>query len=228
MEDVSNLNYIAIGVSVLSLLFSVTALYIVNFWEGKINSTAPSQITLGISNIGPRRPFIIIESFFYTQSLQGKVIESLYAEVLFKEKSQKFNSWMAGNSSTQNRIRMSGIRVNRSGVNLSSIFFPPHPDWGFTFPKGECTLKLFARTTGKSDYIELNKIDINLTESQSDEIENSKLAVFEISSNGKDYHVYMDNHAENMNEEAMKFMKSVSALTDSRIKNTSEETNQSP
>lgn len=186
----SVIEVITIAASLLAILISVTALYVANFWKGKIHCSNPTQFFLGYSNDEKAKPHVAVHSFIYASGTNGRVIEHMFVEFEQSERKQTFNVWYFGK--TVNRTRVGGLRILRDGINLNNLFYPPDGEPDLKFASGKFTLRLFARIAGKDHPQKLNETTLELTDNLVQAIKSGNLAVFDIKSSGTGYYGFSD------------------------------------
>ncbi len=210
------LETISISVSLVALFISFLALYLANFWKGKIQSSLPTQFFLGYSNDGKNKPHVALHSFLYSTGTNGRVIEHLFVVYAQPEQKQTFNVWYAGQSNVRNRV--GGLRINRDGINLNNLFYPPSTETGFKFAPGKITIKLYARMAGKKEPQLLNETKLNLSNKRVADIEAGMLAVFDIRSTGTDYHEFADTFQKDDGKEFLDGFQKMVAIIDAQSK----------
>ena len=194
MIDLTTVEKISLTFSGLALLLSLAALYIVNFWRGKIKCAKPAQFFFGYKSENSSMANISINCFLYSTGVVGRVVEHMYMEVEQGETKQIFNSWFAG-SNANARVKLGGVKISRDGISLDSLFVTPSTQKSFRYSKGEFTTRLFIRLSGEQTPRLLVVQTFNLTEELHTSIENGDLAVFEINSSGTGYHGYADTYS---------------------------------
>ena len=187
------LELFAVLLSALALLLSGIALYVVNFWKGKIRCSKPKQFFFGYANEDKTTANVSVQCFMHSTGIVGQVIDHMFLEVEQGETKQAFTSWSAG-TNPNNRARLAGFKVPRDGHSIDFIFFTPPQSKNFRFSKGNLTARLKVRLSGSKKYETLFEEKFKLEENLYTAIDTLNLAVFELGSTGESYHSYADTY----------------------------------
>src|ERR1700722_17943591 len=140
---------IAIVISVLSLLVSITTAWLTLFRRGTVKMTQPTVIFLGPdsprSNLDSPLPKVFLRTLLFSTSKRGRIVESMHVALLRNETHQNFNIWVYGN---EKLVRGSGLFVGETGVAANHHFLTPRDGSGFRFTEGRYRLEVFAHLLG--------------------------------------------------------------------------------
>jgi hypothetical protein len=132
-------------VSVLSLLVSITTLWLTLFRRGTVRMTQPTVIYFGPDG-GPRPlPKVFLRTLLFCTSRRGRIIESMHVALSRNETHQNFNVWVYGN---ERLVRGSGLFVGETGVEANHHFLSPRDASSFRFAEGRYRVDVFARLLG--------------------------------------------------------------------------------
>lgn len=190
---------ISIVISAMALVASIFAVYATHFWRGSIRASRPSQFFIAYSEDDDCKPTICICLFLYSTGNAGRLVEQIFVTATQSEKVQNFTAWYAGNTHIRNRY--AGIRIDRNGLSLNNLFFPPHGEGSFRFSEGKIDIELSCRLAGSSTIKSLSKTTLHLTGQQISEINDGKVAMFDILSTGEGYHGYTDTYKKTKDQE---------------------------
>jgi hypothetical protein len=147
---------IAIGISVLSLLVSVTTAWLTLFRRGTVKMTQPTVIFLGPdsprSRLDSPLPKVFLRTLLFSTSKRGRIVESMHVALSRNETHQNFNIWVYGN---EKLVRGSGLFVGETGVEANHHFLAPRDASSFRFTEGEYKLDVFARLLGDQKQMRL-------------------------------------------------------------------------
>ncbi|MFB9374535.1 hypothetical protein ACFFUB_11260 [Algimonas porphyrae] len=191
--------HLSILISALALGASIFAVYATNFWRGTVKASRPSQFFIAYSEDDSSKPTLSVSVFLYSTGNAGRLIEHLYITARQSEKIQNFTTWYAGTTHVRNKF--AGIKVDRNGLSLNNLFYPPHGETSFQFSQGEIEIELLCRLAGSDDPKTLSKVKLILSEHQIIEMNDGKIAVFDIQSSGRGYHGYTDTYKKSMDQE---------------------------
>jgi hypothetical protein len=147
---------IALVISILSLLVSVSTAWLTLFRRGTVKMTQPTVIFLGPDS--PRSipdiplPKVFLRTLLFSTSKRGRIIESMHVALSRNETHQNFNIWVYGN---EKLVRGSGLFVGETGVEANHHFLAPRDGNSFRFTEGHYKLDVFARLLGDEKQMRL-------------------------------------------------------------------------
>jgi hypothetical protein len=140
---------VAVAISVLSLLVSITTAWLTLFRRGTVKMTQPTIIFFGsdIPRSGRDTPLpkVFLRTLLFATAKRGRVVESMHVALSRNETHQNFNIWVYGN---EKLVRGSGLFVGETGVEANHHFLAPRDAISFRFTEGHYKLEVFARLLG--------------------------------------------------------------------------------
>jgi len=139
----------ALLVSGLSLVVSVTTAWLTLFRRGTVRMTRPTVIFFGPDTLRSSRedplPKVFLRTLLFSTSKRGRIVESMHVALLRNETHQNFNIWAYGNGKL---VRGSGLFVGEAGVEANHHFLAPRDGNSFRFTEGYYNLDVLARLLG--------------------------------------------------------------------------------
>src|SRR3546814_91424 len=117
------LTYLSVGIAVLALVVSATAMWLTYLKKGQVRLTRPSVVYFGPD--GSRNeglngiPKIFFRGLLIADAKRGRIVESLYASLQHNESKQNFNVWVYGD---EKLVRGSGLFVGDTGIVANHHF----------------------------------------------------------------------------------------------------------
>ena len=139
---------LAIVISVLSLLVSVTTAWLTLFRRGTVKMTQPTVIYFGPdagSTAADPRPKVFLRTLLFSTAKRGRVLQCMHIALSRNETHQNFNVWVYGNDKL---ARGSGLFVGETGVEANHHFLAPRDGTTFRFAEGRYRLEVFAHLLG--------------------------------------------------------------------------------
>lgn len=138
--------WLAIAVSSLALLVSVTTAWLTLFRRGRLRMTQPTVVFLGPDGRSlpgkTTRLKVFLRTLLFSTSRRGQTVESLYVNVQRGESRQNFSIWVYGDARL---ARGSGLFVPAEGVACNHHFLLPEDGAAFPLLAGEYVLRVHAK-----------------------------------------------------------------------------------
>jgi len=164
---------LSIALASLSLLISGVTAWLTLLQKGTIKMTQPMLVAFAFENSAPK---VFFRTLLYSTSRRGQRIESMYVKVRGPGTQHNFTTW--GYTEDGSLELGSGLYVGHEGVSSYHHFLLPH-DTTFEFLPGDYVLEMYASLVNKNRPIPLSKIELRLTNDQSQAIRGDRaVAVF--------------------------------------------------
>jgi hypothetical protein len=171
--------WIAIGISLVALVVSLTTAWLTWFRRGELKMTQPTVLFFGPDGVprqGQRRHLkVFLRTLLYSTSHRGQTVESLHVNLQRGESRQNFSIWVYGD---ERLARGSGLFVPQDGIACNHHFLLPEDGSDFPLLAGEYLLRVYAKKVNEPTAKELIKIRLYLSEQHAAELRDENTGIY--------------------------------------------------
>lgn len=174
--------------------------------------TQPTTIYFGADG-GPaseeNAPKVYLRALLFATSKRGRVVESMYVELVRNQSRQIFPIWVLGD---QKLVRGSGLFVGETGVAVSHHFLMLKDGGNFRFVAGEYELSIYAKLLREETPILLFNQRLELSTEHAQEIQKAQTGVYYDWIPIKDcYHAHAEVRRPGIDEDILGLLRSATA-----------------
>jgi hypothetical protein len=170
---------LALAISALALVVSVTTLWLTYFRRGSVRMTRPTQVYFGPDGSREEglngQPKIFLRALLIADSKRGRVVETLYATLTRGEMKQNFNIWVHGEDRL---VRGSGLHVGDAGLVTNHHFLLPPDSSEFRWRGGAYQLEIFAALLGDRKPTKLTTLTLEMSNAEASSISTMMCGIY--------------------------------------------------
>jgi len=180
-----------VAVSSLSLVVSLSTLWLTLLRRGTVKMTLPTTVFFGPDGgEAPRLPKVYFRALLYSTGKRGHIIESMSVRLRRGESSQVFNIWVHGER--HQLVRGSGLYVGSEGVASTHHFLLPKDGTSYQFLPGTYNLEVFATLVGRSKPLVLRRIRLDLADALAGQINADAGVYFDWGAESQQYQAHAE------------------------------------
>lgn len=186
--ELINFTKMEMSIAILSLVISVTTLWLTYLHRGTVKMTQPTTIFFGPDD--RNSPKVYLRTLLFSTSQKGQVIESMHVKLYRGESVQTFNIWVHGER--VEIVRGSGLYVGKEGVAHNHHFLLPKDGSSFEFVQGQYLLEVYASILNRKASKKLFSVELEISEGNASKLKDGKNGIyFDWGPESNKYHPYL-------------------------------------
>jgi len=185
---------VSLVISGIALAISAITLWITLLRRGRLRMTTPNVVFFGYDFVPRTTPKIFLRTLLYSTSVQGLVIESMYARLSNAKGTETFSFW--GYGETNNLVPGSGLFVGKSGIAVNHHFVLSVDKPPYEFDPGDYTIDIYARTVGQKTPEKLSTLSLTLSSDLAAALSENDGVLFELDPETQTYREHTRDNPE--------------------------------
>ena len=177
--------YISLFASIIALCISASTLWLTFLRRGRLRMTNPLVVSFAYDTAPKITPKIFLRTLLYSTSVQGLVVEAMYAKIISDDQEEVFSFW--GYKGTNEMVPGSGIYVAKTGVEANHHFALSIHKPTCEFKAGVNVIQVFCKLVERRKPTRLTEIKITLTNEQASALAQEIGVIFEFDPETQNY-----------------------------------------